>query len=37
MVTGFDWALIGRALVSIATVGAALQAATLWSFAHLAR
>jgi hypothetical protein len=35
MVTGFDWALIGRALVSIATVGAALQAAR--SFARLAR
>jgi ABC-2 type transport system permease protein len=37
MVTGFDWALIGRALLSIAIVGAALQAATLWAFARLAR
>jgi ABC-2 type transport system permease protein len=37
MVTGFEWALIGRALLSIAIVGAALQAATLWAFARLAR
>jgi hypothetical protein len=37
MVTGYDWPVIGRALLAIAILGAILQAATLWAFARLAR
>jgi ABC-2 type transport system permease protein len=37
MVTGYDWAAIGTALVSLAIMGAILQAATLWAFHRLAR
>jgi ABC-2 type transport system permease protein len=37
MVTGYDWQLIGQALLSMAVVGIVLQAATLWAFSRLAR
>jgi ABC-2 type transport system permease protein len=37
MVTGYDWPLIGRALLSLAAIGVILQAATLWAFSRLAR
>jgi ABC-2 type transport system permease protein len=37
MVTGYDWALIGQAVLSLAVVGAVLQAATLWAFGRLTR
>lgn len=37
MVTGYDWAAIGRALLSMAIVGVVLQVATLWAFRRLAR
>ena len=37
MVSGFDWALIGRSLLSMAIVGVILQAGTIWSFQRLAR
>ena len=37
MITGYDWALIGKALVSILIVGIVLQAGTLWAFRRLAR
>jgi ABC-2 type transport system permease protein len=37
MVTGFDWPTIGQAVLAIGILGAALQAATLWAFARLAR
>jgi ABC-2 type transport system permease protein len=37
MATGYDWALIGQALLSMAIIGVILQAATLWAFARLAR
>lgn len=36
MTTGYDWAAIGRALLSMAVIGLILQAATLWSFRRLA-
>jgi hypothetical protein len=37
MVTGYDWAAIGQAVLSIGILGLILQAATLWAFARLAR
>jgi ABC-2 type transport system permease protein len=37
MTTGYDWNAIGAALVSMAVVGAILQAGTLWAFYRLAR
>ena len=37
MVTGFDWPVIGRAVLAIGILGAVLQAATLWAFGRLAR
>ena len=35
MVSGYDWAAIGKALVAIAVLGLVLQSATLWSFRRL--
>ena len=37
MVTGFDWNLIGQALLSILIMGAVLQAGTLWAFNRVSR
>jgi len=37
MVIGYDWALIGRAVASLAVIGVILQAGTLWAFGRLAR
>jgi ABC-2 type transport system permease protein len=37
MTTGFDWPLIGQALLSLTVIGVLLQAATLWAFGRLAR
>jgi ABC-2 type transport system permease protein len=37
MVTGHDWEIIGRALLSLAVLGAALQLVTLWAFGRLTR
>jgi ABC-2 type transport system permease protein len=37
MVTGYDWALIGQAVLSLAVIGVILQVATLWAFGRLAR
>lgn len=37
MITGYDWAAIGQALVALAAIGLVLQAATLWSFHRLSR
>jgi ABC-2 type transport system permease protein len=37
MVTGYDWAAIGSALLSLAIVGAILQPVTLWAFHRLTR
>jgi ABC-2 type transport system permease protein len=37
MTVGFDWALIGRALASMAVLGIILQAGTLWAFNRLSR
>jgi ABC-2 type transport system permease protein len=37
MITGYDWEAIGRALLSIAIVGAILQAGTLWAFNRVSR
>jgi hypothetical protein len=37
MSTGYDWGAIGSALLSLAILGAILQAATLWAFRRLAR
>ncbi|MGH2455596.1 MAG: ABC transporter permease [Candidatus Limnocylindria bacterium] len=36
MTTGYDWAAIGRAVVSIGVIGIVLQVATLWAFRRLA-
>jgi ABC-2 type transport system permease protein len=36
METGYDWSAIGRALATMAALGAILQAATLWAFNRLA-
>jgi ABC-2 type transport system permease protein len=37
MTVGYDWTLIGQALLSMAVIGVILQAGTLWAFARLAR
>lgn len=37
MTTGYDWALIGRAVGSLAVVGFFFQLLTIWAFARLAR
>lgn len=37
MVDGYDWAALGKALLSLAIVGAVLQTATLWAFGRLAK
>jgi len=37
MTTGFDWPLIGQALLLLTVIGVLLQAATLWAFGRLAR
>jgi ABC-2 type transport system permease protein len=37
MNVGYDWALIGQALVGMLVVGVFLQLGTLWAFARLAR
>jgi ABC-2 type transport system permease protein len=37
METGYDWTAIGNALLSLAIMGAILQAATLWAFRRLTR
>ena len=37
MTVGYDWALIGQALLSMAVIGVILQLGTLWAFARLAR
>jgi ABC-2 type transport system permease protein len=37
MVSGYDWGAIGKAVLSLAILGAVLQAATLWAFHRLAR
>ena len=36
MVTGYDWSAIGKAVLSLAIVGAVLQTATMLSFRRLA-
>ena len=35
MVSGYDWAAIGKALIAIAVLGLVLQSATLWAFRRL--
>jgi ABC-2 type transport system permease protein len=37
MTTGYDWALIGQAVGSLAVVGVIFQLATIWAFGRLAR
>lgn len=37
MVTGYDWAIVGRAVLSLAVLGVILQAATMVAFRRLAR
>lgn len=37
MVNGFEWAVIGKALLSMAILAAVLQAGTLWAFHRLTR
>jgi len=37
MVTGYDWGVVGAALLAIAILGVVLQLATLWAFHRLAR
>jgi hypothetical protein len=37
MTTGYDWGLIGTAVLMTVALGVILQAATLWAFARLAR
>ena len=37
MTTGYDWSLIGTAVLMTVTLGVILQTATLWAFARLAR
>jgi len=36
MTTGYDWSAMGKALISIAIMGAILQSLTLWAFRRLA-
>ena len=37
MLTGFDWEIIGKAVISLGILGAFLQAGTLWAFGRLSR
>ena len=37
MVSGYDWSVIGKALLSMAIMGVVLQIGTLWAFRRLAR
>ena len=37
MLTGYDWELIGKAVISLGILGVILQAGTLWAFGRLAR
>jgi ABC-2 type transport system permease protein len=37
MVSGYDWELIGKSLLSMAAIGVVLHAVTLWAFGRLAR
>jgi ABC-2 type transport system permease protein len=37
MMTGFDWELIGKAVISLGILGLILQVGTLWAFRRLAR
>jgi ABC-2 type transport system permease protein len=37
MLVGYDWELIGKAVISLGIVGIVLQAGTLWAFGRLAR
>ena len=37
LVSGYDWAVVGRALLAIGVLGAVLQALTFWAFGRLAR
>ena len=37
MVSGYDWPLVGRTLLAIGILGAALQGMTLWAFGRLTR
>jgi ABC-2 type transport system permease protein len=37
MVSGYDWAAIGKALLAIALLGVVLQSVTLWAFRRLAK
>jgi ABC-2 type transport system permease protein len=37
LVSGYDWVLVGRALLAIGLVGAVLQLLTFWAFGRLAR
>jgi ABC-2 type transport system permease protein len=37
MLVGFDWQLIGKAVISLGVLGIVLQAGTLWAFGRLAR
>ena len=37
LVSGYDWGLIGRAVLAIGLLGAVLQVLTLWAFGRLAR
>lgn len=37
MVTGYDWRVIGKALLSLGVLGLILQVTTLWAFRRLAR
>jgi hypothetical protein len=35
MVSGYDWAAIGKALLALGILGTVLQSATLWAFRRL--
>jgi ABC-2 type transport system permease protein len=37
LVSGYDWPVLGQALLAMAALGLILQALTFWSFARLAR
>jgi ABC-2 type transport system permease protein len=37
MVSGYDWGLVGRAVLAIGVLGGALQVLTFWAFGRLAR
>lgn len=36
MTTGFDWTVVGKAVISLAVLGAVLQSVTFWAFRRLA-